>query len=157
MLIGRRRFLALCGGLTATALVASCVQEDSEPEVDRVTLAADEIPQPGGEPLHSEAGRCYLINNDDGLLALYTRCTHQGCAVTWEGDEQRFKCPWHGSQFDRHGRRVAGPAERPLDLMAIERQANGVIQVDTTAITERREWSPGQAVPTSCSRYARNI
>jgi cytochrome b6-f complex iron-sulfur subunit len=59
------------------------------------------------------------------------------CTVEWKSGEQRFKCPCHGSRFDRHGLRVASPAERPLDLMAIERQPNGVIQIDTASITER--------------------
>jgi cytochrome b6-f complex iron-sulfur subunit len=138
-MMDRRRFLSLCGGLIAGALVASCVQKGEKPEVDRVSLQAEEIPLPGADPIHSDSGAFYLINNDDGLLALYTRCTHQGCTVEWQGDDQRFKCPCHGSQFDRHGIRVEGPAERPLDLMAIQRQPNGLIQVDTTALTERKQ------------------
>ena len=136
-IIDRRRFLTLCGGAVATLVVASCTDPDAKPEVDRVTLASGQIPTAGGEPLHSEDGRFYLINNDDELLALYTQCTHQGCTVAWQSDNQRFACPCHGSKFDRHGVRTDGPAKRPLDLMAIRRRPDGSLVIDTSDITER--------------------
>jgi len=137
--INRRRFLALCAGAAATLVIASCGDKDAEPEVDQVTLAGSEIPAPGGDPLHSEDGRFYLINNDDELLALYTRCTHQGCTVGWKSGEQRFACPCHGSKFDRRGVRTDGPAKRPLDLMAIQPQPAGGLVIATSEITERSQ------------------
>lgn len=148
-MITRRRFLSLCGGLIASALVAACIQEGSEPEVDSVTVNAGDIPPVGDDPLHSDEGRFYLIHNEDGLLALYSKCTHQGCTVDWKDDQQGFHCPCHGSRYDRHGVDIQGPAERPLELMAITVQSDGSLLVDTTAITEREEWSPDQSVQTS--------
>lgn len=135
--IDRRRFLALCGGAAATLIIASCVEEEATPEVDQVTLSAAQVPEAGAEPLHSEAGSFYLINNDNELLALYSRCTHQGCGVEWKPDQQGFACPCHGSQFDRRGIRTDGPAERPLDLMAIRSQPDGSLVIDTGKITQR--------------------
>lgn len=148
-MITRRRFMSICGGLIASALVAACINESSEPEVDSVTVPAGDIPPAGEEPLHSDEGRFFLIHNEDGLLALYSKCTHQGCAVEWKGSDVMFNCPCHGSRFDRHGVDIQGPTERPLDLMAISVQSDGSLQVDTTAISEREEWSPDQSVQTS--------
>lgn len=41
------------------------------------------------------------------------RCTHVGCPVQATGIG--FSCPCHGSQYDRRGQRIAGPAVRALD------------------------------------------
>ena len=41
------------------------------------------------------------------------RCTHVGCPVQATG--VGFSCPCHGSQYDRRGQRIAGPAVRALD------------------------------------------
>lgn len=138
-MISRRRFLALCGGAAATLVIASCTDQDAEPEVDQVTLTEGQIPVSGGDPLYSDAGRFYLINNENELLALYTKCTHQGCTVEWESDRQRFACPCHGSKFDRNGVRTDGPAKRPLDLMAIRTEPDGRLIIDTGNITERKQ------------------
>ncbi|HUH14114.1 MAG TPA: ubiquinol-cytochrome c reductase iron-sulfur subunit [Longimicrobiales bacterium] len=63
-------------------------------------------PGPGSEPI-------YVLAGPDGeYLALSPRCTHQGCTVGIEG--QVLVCPCHGSTYDRAGRVLRGPAERPL-------------------------------------------
>ncbi len=137
--IDRRRFLALCGVAAATLVVASCGNADSGPEVEQVSFTNGQIPVDGGEPIHSEEGRVYLIHNDERLLALYSRCTHQGCTVQWKSDRQVFACPCHGSTFDRNGVRMDGPAKRPLDLMAVRPQPDGSVVIDTGDITRREE------------------
>ena len=151
-MMNRRRFLSLTGGAVAAALLAACEfgeEKAKEPEVDQVSLSPGEIPQPGSEPLYSDEGSFFLINNEDGLLALHTKCTHQGCAVKWSDDDGEFHCPCHGSKYDRHGVDIEGPTDRPLELMQITVQSDGSIQVNTSAITEREEWSPDQSVQTS--------
>ena len=51
--------------------------------------------------------------NTDNVIALNSKCTHQGCTVDWEGDE--FSCACHGSKFSTDGAATVGPAVRPLD------------------------------------------
>jgi cytochrome b6-f complex iron-sulfur subunit len=41
-------------------------------------------------------------------------CTHLGCVVPWNANENKFMCPCHGSQYNSEGKVVRGPA--PLSL-----------------------------------------
>ena len=111
-----------------------------------VIVPASAIPPVGEAPYRDQAGKFYIISNDDGALALYWKCTHLGCTVPWNEAEGQWHCPCHGSVFDRPGVRVAGPAPRPMDLMAMSVDPSGNVIVNTGDITERSEFTPGQAV-----------
>jgi cytochrome b6-f complex iron-sulfur subunit len=104
------------------------------------------IPAVGAPPYTSQAGKFYLINNDDGALALYWKCVHLGCTVPYDADADQFHCPCHGSVYDRHGVRIAGPAPRPLDLMPITVEG-GNVTVDTNPdnLIVRHDYNPSQA------------
>lgn len=86
-------------------------------------------------------GKFWLSRTQDGVIALYWRCTHLGCTVPWREEEHLFHCPCHGSIYDRLGQNVAGPAPRPLDYMAVTIE-NGHVIVDTGDIRERSVASP---------------
>ncbi|MBE9076576.1 ubiquinol-cytochrome c reductase iron-sulfur subunit [Romeria aff. gracilis LEGE 07310] len=50
--------------------------------------------------------------NPEGIVALNSMCTHQGCGVEWQ--EGLFACPCHGSKFNPDGTVAEGPAAEPL-------------------------------------------
>jgi cytochrome b6-f complex iron-sulfur subunit len=91
------------------------------------------------------AGRFYISHTGDGLLAIYQKCTHLGCAVPWAEAEGQFHCPCHGSLFTPVGEVAGGPAPRPLDLFPVTIQ-DGEVWVDTGRPTERNRYEPGQAL-----------
>ncbi|MDP9375116.1 MAG: Rieske 2Fe-2S domain-containing protein [Chloroflexota bacterium] len=103
------------------------------------------IPAAGAAPIANRDGKFWLINNEDGALALYWKCVHLGCTVPWNEDEKQFHCPCHSSLYDRRGVVVGGPAPRPLDIMQVEVTDEGVV-VDSGKITQRRRYTPDQAV-----------
>jgi glycine/D-amino acid oxidase-like deaminating enzyme/nitrite reductase/ring-hydroxylating ferredoxin subunit len=52
---------------------------------------------------------------DGELHRVSATCTHMGCLVRWNGGEQTWDCPCHGSRFHSDGRVLGGPAESPLE------------------------------------------
>ena len=114
-----------------------------------LTVSADQVPAPNAPPYQSTAGRFFLVHNNEGLLALYTKCPHLGCTVPWVGppdSPQAFQCPCHGSMYDYNGVRTGGPAPRPMDLMKVSVDG-GTVKVDTGEITQRLAYTPDQAIP----------
>jgi len=55
-------------------------------------------------------------------------CPHLGCRYQWVGEQKRFICPCHGSQFGVEGAKLAGPAPRGLDPLPF-REKDGQAQV----------------------------
>jgi cytochrome b6-f complex iron-sulfur subunit len=114
-----------------------------------IAVPADDVPPVGGVPLNRPAGRFLLVHNEDGLLALYTKCPHLGCTVPYVGppdSPSAFACPCHGSLYDYNGVRTGGPAPRPMDLMEVTVEGDNVL-VDTGKISQRAGYSPDQARP----------
>lgn len=101
---------------------------------------------PVGSVTRVREGKFYLARLEEGVIALYWRCTHLGCTVPWREDEQLFHCPCHGSIYERTGQNIAGPAPRPLDYMET-RIENGEIIVNTGRIIERDRFDPSQITP----------
>lgn len=118
-----------------------------------LTVRAEDVPPVNSPPYRNVQGKFYLVHNDDGLLALYTKCPHLGCTVPWKGpvdSPNAFQCPCHGSMYDYEGIRTGGPAPRPMDLMRVSVDpATGNVTVDTGEISQRTAYSPDQAVPYS--------
>lgn len=55
-------------------------------------------------------------------------CPHLGCRFIWDDSNTRFACPCHGSQFNKDGDHLAGPAPRGLDPLPL-REQSGVAQI----------------------------
>jgi len=62
-------------------------------------------------------GTAYVIKPKSGgdFTVLSNVCTHLGCGVRWDSDQQAFLCPCHNGGFDIEGKVTLGPPPRPLD------------------------------------------
>jgi cytochrome b6-f complex iron-sulfur subunit len=89
------------------------------------------------------AGRFFISRTPDGLLALWQKCTHLGCAVPWVEDEKQFHCPCHGSLYNEVGEVIGGPAPRPMDLFPVEVRS-GEVWVDTGKPQQRTKFDKSQ-------------
>jgi cytochrome b6-f complex iron-sulfur subunit len=84
------------------------------------------------------------------IYALRTVCTHLGCITVWQENEQKFKCPCHGSGFYKDGINFEGPAPRPLERYAIRLADDGQLEVDKSKTFQEEigGWSdPASYVP----------
>ena len=64
----------------------------------------------------------------DRVVAFSQKCTHLGCVVYWAAHRGQLLCPCHDGVFDgRDGLVVAGPPQRPLERIAVEVRADGMV------------------------------
>ncbi|NIS26689.1 Rieske 2Fe-2S domain-containing protein [candidate division KSB1 bacterium] len=90
----------------------------------------EELPRGGSITFKDLDGReNVLVNTDAGLKAMSTTCTHLGCKVYWEPNNDRFFCPCHNAVFDVNGNVVSGPPPRPLDKYEVEVDENENVYV----------------------------
>ncbi|AFY99584.1 ubiquinol-cytochrome c reductase iron-sulfur subunit [Calothrix sp. PCC 6303] len=66
-------------------------------------------------------------SNQDSLIAVNSKCTHQGCAVAWEQTQKSFVCPCHESKFAADGKVLAGPAQKPLQTYTAKIEDGNVL------------------------------
>jgi cytochrome b6-f complex iron-sulfur subunit len=90
--------------------------------------------------------RVWIIREEEGMYALFAKCTHLGCTPRWLTAENKFKCPCHGSGFYKSGINFEGPAPRPLERLRITKAEDGQILIDKGVkyLYEKGEWTkPG--------------
>ncbi len=139
--MGRRQFMNLLtfGTITGTALgalypIVKYFIPPSSGAAGGGVVAKDELGQDilvdqylANHPANSRSlaqglkgDPTYLIVTEESTLEKYglnAVCTHLGCVVPWNGNENKFICPCHGSQYDDTGKVVRGPA--PLSLALV--------------------------------------
>ncbi len=72
----------------------------------------------------------YIVRTDTGFYAVSAVCTHLGCITQWKPEANMIACPCHGSKFHSDGKKIEGPAPRPLPHYAINLTADGELLVN---------------------------
>ena len=81
--------------------------------------------------------RVWIVRTPSGFYAMWARCTHLGCTPNWWGDQNRFKCPCHGSNYTIGGDVIAGPAPMPLWRAKVELTPTGDLMVDKAMLENK--------------------
>jgi Rieske Fe-S protein len=64
----------------------------------------------------------------DLVVAFSQKCTHLGCVVYYQSDEDRWHCPCHEGNFETvSGDVISGPPTRPLGRIEVEVREDGMI------------------------------
>ena len=83
---------------------------------------------------YKQEQRVWIVREEEGIYAIFAKCTHLGCTPRWLGAENKFKCPCHGSGFYKSGLNFEGPAPRPLDRLKVIVGEDGQLVVDKSKI-----------------------
>jgi menaquinol-cytochrome c reductase iron-sulfur subunit len=78
--------------------------------------------------LKVKVGSAWILRQGDKLQAYSSVCPHLGCAVDYDSDVTKFKCPCHHSTFTLDGKVEGGPAPRPMDALELE-EKDGTVAV----------------------------
>ena len=118
----RREFVRTGAAAIAIALVPGCAslvtrRVPVENGIVRLSLRQNpELSEPRGTlrlmPDGWDDPVYLLVLDGGGFAAVSSICTHRGCTVDLGGPG--LACPCHGSQYDREGQVVRGPASRAL-------------------------------------------
>lgn len=119
----RKEFMNLLGLSVGGMVVASCFggcTNDSEDEEAATLDFTLDLNDSANTALKNNGG--FLVRNGvivaktvaGAFIAVASACTHQGTTVQYQGNNNRFFCPNHGSNFSESGSVLNGPATRPL-------------------------------------------
>lgn len=138
----RREFVhAAAGALVAGGLVG-CASLQTVPIQTRggvARLRIRDYPQlegPGGalriQPAGLDHHLLVLAQAGGDFAVLSPICTHRGCTADVAGD--RIACPCHGSEYDRTGRVLRGPAEEALSRYPADLTTDGELVIRLEAM-----------------------
>jgi len=84
--------------------------------------------------LMSEEIRVQLIRHSEGIQAISSLCTYDGCSIRrfelWQSGVLQTTCPCCGSMYSPDGFPKSGPATKPLPFYAIHLSRQSILQVD---------------------------
>jgi nitrite reductase/ring-hydroxylating ferredoxin subunit len=84
-------------------------------------------------PAYMESGQVWLHLDDRGYYAVDAICTHLGCTIRNNPDDDGYFCRCHGSRFNAEGGVVNGPATKPLRFVKLSWDQSQQMIVDRIA------------------------
>ena len=91
----------------------------SSSEQDVIQIRRSEISVNKAKILNYKETLIIVINTGFGLFALSAVCTHLGCIVQWDENNQLITCPCHSAKYDLNGNVKSGPAPKPLSQVKV--------------------------------------
>ncbi len=125
----RKEFLTALGYSSGVLIFATCIggcKKDSSPNNTPTPTTAPvvdftlDISQPANAALNTNGGFIYFNGvivaktTAGNIIAVSQACTHEGTTVQFQGGNNRFFCPNHGSTFNTSGGVTTGPATSAL-------------------------------------------
>jgi len=133
----RRRFLkiilAFLGSITFFSFVYSILKfltalPTQAASSAKIILHKNEIPSGNAKDIIYQNAPAVVINRPDkGYIAFSRTCTHLGCLVEFNKNQQKFLCPCHAGVYDLEGNVVSGPPPKPLTVIPLRIEGDTII------------------------------
>jgi cytochrome b6-f complex iron-sulfur subunit len=81
---------------------------------------AAEIPENTGKIFQFNKDKVIVINDNGKLTACSAVCTHLGCVVHWDNEQNLISCPCHGAKYKQTGEIISGPQPLPLATFKVK-------------------------------------
>jgi cytochrome b6-f complex iron-sulfur subunit len=132
----RRKFLswAIVGGFVSF-LVQGCrnflsAQVSNQKNDDFTVIGTVTELKQKGKILNedSEVGAVLVMYAaDQTLMAIDPTCSHAGCTVAWNNNDNAFVCPCHRSKFNLQGKVIEGLAKFPLPTYQVKTDGDSIL------------------------------
>jgi cytochrome b6-f complex iron-sulfur subunit len=127
-----KALLVLFGTVSFTSFVYPLVRflapQGNANTVSKAVLAKPEIPAGGSKIVVINDKPVIVINRPGkGFIALSKVCTHLGCLVEYDKDNNRLICPCHAGTYDLEGNVLSGPPPRPLSKVPLKVEGDQLI------------------------------
>lgn len=141
--VTRREILAW----TAKAAVLATVSDAlgftaSAGEQDAPVKIADLAAVPAGSVQAIKSPHLILSRTDKGICVMSSLCTHRQRRLNVNEQTGAIVCPAHGARFDKEGKPIAGPSQKPLTWYKTEVKQDGTIWADTSVVVKQGDWTP---------------
>lgn len=109
-------------GMTSSMLSAMLIRDEIwgienpyallfSPQRFHPAVSAGPFFQDAAQSMKGLAKGIVLLGKKEGK---HCRCTHMGCALNWNEEEEIWECPCHGSCFDKEGKLLTEPSKKDL-------------------------------------------
>ena len=129
----RKEFLkASCGVcvalIGASAFLESCKKSNNATPQGPTSNFTIDLSNSSYSSLNAAGGQTSLngvvvARTGSSYIAVAQSCTHQGCSVSFNGNNQ-FVCPCHNGVFDINGNVVSGPPPSPIKKYTVSQSGN---------------------------------
>lgn len=123
-------YVAALGYPVYRYLATPAVRSRLQGAVSSVAIPQKNLPATGAATMFLFGSRPAMLirHADDTWAAFDAVCTHLGCTVSYEPQNQRIFCPCHGGVYDmKTGDVVAGPPPKALTKFRVEVKDGDVI------------------------------
>ncbi len=109
-------------GMTSSMLAAMLIRDEIwgienpyallfSPQRFHPAVSAGPFFQDAAKSMQEQAKGILLLWKKEGK---HRRCTHMGCALNWNEEEEIWECPCHGSCFDKEEKLLTEPSKKDL-------------------------------------------
>lgn len=102
-------------------------QQAAGQEAQPVRFPLADLPVGGVKAITYAGTPAVVLRTPESVRAFSLICTHLGCTVEWQANNNEFYCPCHDGRFDQFGEVTGGPPPVPLEQFAVRVENDEVI------------------------------